>query len=394
MPGSRAPTENRGTPMSAQMPELQDLILDGTKVHWHRDRIAAWDRGERISPITIDWSLLPRAKCNYSCAYCYASEAGQFNVGHEIKWPHIERFLRDCAEIGVRGLSLVSDGESSHHPDFVRTIVEGSRLGLDMAVGSNGLILNEPMSREIVPALTYFRFNISAGEPDRYAEIMGVKKSWFYRVCESIRGMVRVKRATGSACTIGMQMVLDPKFADQILPLTKLALALEVDYLIIKHCSDDEFGNIGVDYQGYDPLYPLLREAESLSSVKPRSAVKWSKIGDKGTRNYERCYGPPFIIQLSGTGLVAPCGMLFHERYKEKFHIGNICETGFKEIWQSDRYWEVMRLLSSDKFNAKTMCGTLCLQHRTNDLLNQHKEGKANLLDYPLTPLPPHGSFI
>jgi len=27
-------------------------------------------------------------------------------------------------------------------------------------------------------------------------------------------------------------------------------------------------------------------------------------------RKYSRCYGPPVMLQLSGSGLVAPCGML------------------------------------------------------------------------------------
>ena len=56
------------------------------------------------------------------------------------------------------------------------------------------------------------------------------------------------------------------------------------------------------------------------------------------------------MIQISGSGLVAPCGMLFNERYK-RFHIGNICKTRFKDIWNSDEYWEVMNHLASDNFD-------------------------------------------
>ena len=35
--------------------------LDGTKIAWHKDRIDAWERGERIAPITIDMSLTSRS---------------------------------------------------------------------------------------------------------------------------------------------------------------------------------------------------------------------------------------------------------------------------------------------------------------------------------------------
>ena len=37
------------------------------------------------------------------------------------------------------------------------------------------------------------------------------------------------------------------------------------------------------------------------------------------------------MIQISGSGLVAPCGMLFNEKYK-KFHIGNIVKKNLKTL--------------------------------------------------------------
>ena len=52
------------------MKDHQDLILDGTKIAWHLDRVKQWQAGERIAPITIDMALT-RA-CNYSCGFCYA----------------------------------------------------------------------------------------------------------------------------------------------------------------------------------------------------------------------------------------------------------------------------------------------------------------------------------
>ena len=52
------------------MKEHQELILDGTKISWHPERVKAWENGERIAPITIDMALT-RA-CNYSCGFCYA----------------------------------------------------------------------------------------------------------------------------------------------------------------------------------------------------------------------------------------------------------------------------------------------------------------------------------
>ena len=83
-----------------------ELILDGTKVSWHQERIKKWEKGERIAPITIDLALT--RSCNYGCHFCYAMV--QENDRSVITKEHIDSFLEDAAEIGVKGLSLISDG--------------------------------------------------------------------------------------------------------------------------------------------------------------------------------------------------------------------------------------------------------------------------------------------
>ena len=370
------------------MNDFQDLILDGTKISWHADRVKAWENGKKIAPITIDMALT-RA-CNYSCGFCYAMF--QENERKIINKKNIFEFLEDCAEIGVKGISFVSDGESTISPVFAEACKYGYELGLSMAVGTNGFVLTKKRSAEILPYLTYLRVNFSAGERKRYAEIMGTKEESFDRVCQNIKDMVEIKKDNNLDCTIGMQMVLMPKDEDQIIPLAKLGKELRPDYTIIKHCSDNEDGDLGIDYEAYEKLYGKLREAESYSDESYKVVIKWSKIGDKGTRSYQRCYGAPFMLQISGSGLIAPCGMLFNDRYK-KFHIGNITEERFRDIWNSDRYWEVMRYLSSPEFNAQKMCGSLCLQHKVNEVLDKYVKGEVKI-EKPSGNNPQHVDFI
>lgn len=365
-----------------------DLILDGSKLAWHKERVDAWKNGERIAPITIDCALT-RA-CTYKCVYCYGQL--QENDTRRMTRDVVFRFLDDAADIGVKAISFVSDGESTCSPYLYDAIIHGKNNGLDMALGTNGYLLDKNRLEDILPALTYLRFNISAGHPERYAEIHGCPIEAFDKVVDTIRMSVAVKRKHKLQTTIGLQMVLLPSFADQIDPLVKLGKYLEVDYLVIKHCSDDENGSLGVDYEKYGELVDLLEHAEKQSDSSYLVKPKWSKILSLGKRCYSRCYGPPFITQFSGSGLVAPCGMLFNNRYK-KFHIGNIVDTPYKQIWQSDRYWEVMDYIASDKFDAQTHCGTLCLQHKVNEILWQLKQGKE-LEDVGLSDKPMHINFI
>ena len=90
---------------------------------------------------------------------------------------------------------------------------------------------------------------------------MGAKESWFDRVCQNIKDMVAIKRKNNLKVTIGMQMVVMPEYADQIIPLAKLGQELEPDYLVLKHCSDDEEGHLGVEYDKYKNIKDLLNKA-------------------------------------------------------------------------------------------------------------------------------------
>ncbi|MDP2938366.1 MAG: radical SAM protein [Candidatus Omnitrophota bacterium] len=365
------------------------LVLDGHKLLWHMDRLKAWLRGEKIVPITIDCALTRR--CTYRCVYCY----GQLQANDEKRMTRdvIFRFLDDAASIGVKAISFVSDGESTCSPYLYDAILRGKVNGLDMALGTNGYLLKDEKLSKILSCLTYLRFNISAAESKRYSQIMGCKEACFHKVYNTIKECVRIKKENGLSATLGIQMVLMPQYSDQIIPFAKLGKELEVDYAIIKHCSDDEMGSLGIDYSQYFALTDILKEAETYSEGGYLVKVKWSKILSGGKRKYIQCYGPPFMMQMSGSGLVAPCGMLFNRRYKKYYHIGNIVDTSFKEIWKNKRYWEVMDLLASEKFDARIMCGSLCLQHKVNEFLWDLKKGEATL-EVPEGELPMHINFI
>ena len=60
----------------------------------------------------------------------------------------IFRFLDDAAEIGVKAVSFVSDGESTCSPHLYDAILRGRQNGLDMALGTNGYLLKDDRLEE------------------------------------------------------------------------------------------------------------------------------------------------------------------------------------------------------------------------------------------------------
>ena len=354
------------------------LILDSHKLSYHYERVSAWEAGERIAPVSVDMALT-RA-CGAMCSFCYAM-VQEPQERASIKVPEALNLIDDFAEIGVKSVSLISDGESTLSKAYVPFIQHASNVGIDVGNATNGWEWEPEKIDQVLPHLTWVRFTVAAGTPEGYAQIMFKSKDHtevFDRAMRNIKYAVDLKKRLNLDVTLGIQMVLMPEFKDEILPFAKLAVDLGVDYGVIKHCSDDEFGTLGVDYEKYEEMFHLLEAAEAHSNETTKVIVKWEKIKNKGKPSYKRFYGPQFLLQISGSGLVAPSGMFFNARYS-KLHMGNFGEERFKDIFHSERYWRIMNYLASPNFDAQTMMGTLPIQHYVSEALDKHIKGEARI---------------
>ncbi len=368
------------------------LILDSHKLSYHMDRVQAWEAGERIAPVSVDMALT-RA-CGAMCSFCYAMMQ-ESQTRSSITTYHALNLLEDFASIGIRSVSLISDGESTLSKAYVPFIQHAATLGIDVGNATNAWEWGPEKIEQVLPHLTWVRFTVAAGRPESYASIMyrgPEHTSVFDRAMNNIRYAVNLKRKNRLPVTLGIQMVLMPHLGDEILPFAKLATDLGVDYAVIKHCSDDEQHTLGVDYSQYAGLHELLKEAESLSNEQTKVIVKWDKIRDGDKTSYKRFYGPQFLLQISGSGLVAPSGMFFNARYS-KLHIGNFTEERFIDIWKSGRYWRAMDYLASPAFDAQTMMGTLPIQHYVSVALDNHAKGLQRIQP-GAEPKPLHVNFL
>ncbi len=348
-----------------------NLILDSHKLPHHFERVQAWEAGERIAPVSVDMALT-RA-CGAMCAFCYAM-VQEPQERSSIKVDSSLSLLDDFKSIGVKSVSLISDGESTISKSYVPFIEHASDLGIDVGNATNAWEWGPEKIEAVLPHLTWVRFTVAAGRPESYAKIMykGPEHTQvFDKAMANIRYAVEYKRQNNLPVTLGIQMVLLPEYKDEIIPFAQLAIDLGVDYGVIKHCSDDENGTLGVDYSKYEPLYGKLKEAEKMSTGQTKIIVKWEKIMDKGKPSYNRFYGPQFLLQISGSGLIAPSGMFFNAKFS-KLHIGNFTEERFIDMFNSDRYWRAMNYLASPAFDAQTMMGTLPIQHYVSVALDNH----------------------
>ncbi len=367
--GEATPSPDLSHPGDPEPGELDSFKMNGHKMLWHLERVLAWQRGERVAPLHIDVGL--SKGCNIRCHYCYGVTQGNFfKKGADRYFPReaLLSYMRDAGELGVRSMALIGEAEPLLNPHVYEAIVTGKKAGVDMSMGTNGILLDTGRDgEEALEHLTWIRFNISAASDYSYRRVHASKE--FATAIEKIRFCVETKRRNNLDTTVGLQMVLTPKNVDQCIPLAKLGGELGVDYLVIKQCSDTVDNDIGI-YEvldQYKDFSNILRQAETYASGDYKVIVKWDKILNEGHRDYDNCLGAPFLLYSSGDGKLYNCGMWFDTR-EDEFRLGDLTEQSFKEIFESERYWEVVRKQSCS-VDVHKECYSNCRTHHINDFL-------------------------
>ncbi len=356
-------------------------LMDGHKLLWHLDRVVDWQQGKRIVPIYIDVGL--SKWCNIKCHYCFGALQGNENrKGEGVYFPRepLLRYVREAGEAGVRSMAFIGEGEPTMNPHIYEAIVVGKKAGLDLAVGTNGILFDDGRDGEMaLENLTWIRFNISAASDEAYRRLHASKE--FDTFVRKVKFCLETKRRKNLEVTIGLQMVLTPMDVDQVIPLAKLGRDLGVDYLVIKQCGDTVGNELGVfnRLKEYDNYVDILKEAESISNKDYDVVIKWGKIVNRGKRTYERCLGAPFLLYSSGDGKLYPCGMFFNVQ-EEEYRMGDLVTQSFKEILQSDRYWQVIEKVKQIDVRG---CYANCKTHAINEFLWSLERRK-----------PPHTNFV
>jgi radical SAM protein with 4Fe4S-binding SPASM domain len=344
---------------------MQDkYMMDSHKLLWHLDRVNAWRNGERIAPLHIDLGIT--TGCNMACSYCYGVLQGRTSVVKRFDLPKeaLLRLLKDAKAFDIRSIAFIGEGENTLNDALCDSLVLAREIGLDVSLATNGIKINREQLKDILEALAWMRFNISAATPEYYYRIHKVKT--FDNVLKNIRAAIETKQKYGLSTTIGMQMVVVKENILEIAPLAKIGSKLGVDYFVIKPCSDTYDGAINSPHEEYLKIESLLKKAESYSRKNYKVIVKWKKMKNLGKKNFSTCHGTQFIINISGDGTVFPCGHFFNMR-REEFTMGNIIESSLKDVITGDVYRQVQKKIQN--INVNKDCETNCRHYYINQFL-------------------------
>ncbi|MDD5006610.1 MAG: radical SAM protein [Candidatus Omnitrophica bacterium] len=350
-------------------------MMDSTKLFWHMDRVIRhFDNNERVAPIHIDWGL--SKFCNCRCRFCF----GEFqNMKHEyIQKDALLKSVRESAEIGVKSIAFIGDGEPTMNPHLYEALKIGKQSGLSLALSTSGIALDDDEKIEtVLDCCEWMRFSLSAGDSEGYKKIHQVNK--FDVVVDNIKRIVSIKNSKKYKCDIGLQAVFVPELMkDDMIKEAKLAVDLGVDYFVIKQCSlpvdNKAVGSVQFDVNSYtqDDVINSLKEAEKLSTDHTKIIPKWKTMERKGKREYDHCPAVPLISEISGNGDFFPCGYFFGNKPQyEKYKFGNIHEKSIKEIFESERYWQIIKHFREEFDSSKTCFGS-CRLDACNRFISEY----------------------
>jgi len=340
--------------------------MTSNKLMWHLDRLKDWSDCKRIAPLHIELGLTN--VCNFRCTYCYAQFFGKAEIKDRIDLPKeaIIGLFNDAKEIGVRSITLIGEGEDTLSPYFYDTLKCARDIELDLGIATNGIPLKIYKAKEVLESFVWMRFSLGAANSETYKLVHGV--DMFDYFIEVISTYINERNKNNLYTTIGLQMVVINQNMDQIVPIAKLGKELGVDYFVAKPCSDTPDSKLGIKHEQYLQLEEYFKEAETYATNDYNVIMKRAKFSNMGKCTYDKCRGTQFVIAIDAKGNVAPCGHLLGYR-AEVFRMGNIIEQSFKDIVNSERYWEVQNKVLN--LNVDEECETNCFHTGINVFLSE-----------------------
>ena len=209
---------------------MDDLRIDSHKLIYHPGRVAQWLENGDVYPLTVEIS--PSGACNYRCVFCafdYLNYEPQL-LDRDL----MIRILGEMHETGVKSIVVCGEGEpllNKHTPDIINY---ANKLGLDVGMSTNGLLFNRETAGECLPSLTWVRVSLNAGTDRTHQLIHKSKAGDYKKILSNLAEAVRIKKNRRLTATIGVQLLLIPENAADVLILAKELKALGVDYFTVK----------------------------------------------------------------------------------------------------------------------------------------------------------------
>lgn len=298
----------------------------------------------RFIPLVVSWNVA--AKCNLKCAHCYIN-AGERKDIDELSTDGAKLLMHQIAEVS-KPLLILSGGEPLLRQDIFELIRYGAERGLKMAMGSNGMLIDDVVAGKLKDAgITTVSISLDSSMSALHDQFRGVTGSW-QRAVEAIKALKR------SGVIVQVNTTVTQQNYSQIGDIFALAEKLGAEnfhlFFLVPTGRGAKIEDITPNMYEKMITSAFSKSAHYNLNVKPSCAPQFMHIaretGIDMTRWVRGCMAGLYYCRIYPNGEVTPCPYL-------PIALGNIRQKSFKDIWFNS---EVLRNLRDFK-KLKGKCG-------------------------------------
>ena len=349
---------------------MMNQRVDSHKLMLHPERVAKWKSGEKILPINMEICLT--GACNHRCTFCCCDY-----MNYKPDMLDYDKLINNIKTIsepkdGLKSVLLAGTGEPCLYPRFINVVNEIKRIGVDVAVSTNGVLFDKNKIDECMESISWVRFSTSGGTEETYNKIHRGKPGDLQKVFSNLEYASKYKSLHNLKTVLNVQIVMIPENVNEIVPLGKKIKELGADRFIVKAFGwnppmENKTGE-GINKEFFENQDMLKEEFAKLSDGRFEALYRVERIHNIfSNKNYDECYASPFHAFLGADGSVYPC---CHLPGIEKYKFGNINKESLFDIFMdnSGRRLQVLHILKEEKL---THCANACKLEEMNKYLHE-----------------------
>jgi MoaA/NifB/PqqE/SkfB family radical SAM enzyme len=236
--------------------------------------------------------------------------------------------------MGVKAIQFTGGGEPLMHPDHARILTLARELGLDVALVTNGTLMNQEALDALCGA-AWVRVSLDAATEETYSDLRRVRPEHFRRALGAIEDLVAMRDRESNGTLIGVGFVVTNSNHAEIRQAVRLCSDLGVDNVRISGAFTPE----GFAYHA--AFFERAKEMATGAKMDyERDGFRVFDLYDDRIRDLKET-GPddPFcgymhLATYIGADLnVYRCCVL---AYNRQGLIGSVAHQGFRSLWRSE----------------------------------------------------------
>ena len=350
---------------------MSQIQFDGNKLLHHLDKVNAWNEGKEITPIYLAFS--PTSYCNHHCVFCVYHYKEFKPIFFPL--PRYKQLVHEWSTLGIKSIFFAGDGDPLVNKNCAEMVKVTREAGIDIAVNTNGRLLNDTTIETFVNDLSFIRISLNAGSAENYAKIHGTSQHDFNAVLTNIKKLVNLKREKQSDIIIGVQTLLLKENVHEIKKISSVLKDIGVNYFSVKpYLKHPEIPYENKIDHLHEVLEDFLNYGKEISDDHFTFVLRKALFQNSTSRKYKQCLSTPFMIEIDALGDLYSCGPYIGN---EDHKIGNIMNESFSQVWFSEKAIEKRKYVSCQVDVSK--CMPFCRPDSVNEFLWQLKNPPAHV---------------